>query len=67
MKVCKRCGREVEHVSRRGLCESCSMTLLLNAIRSLKEKKGITYDKWLRGVGRAMEKERSRRSRRRHG
>ena len=43
-KQCKRCGKEVEHVSSKGLCLDCSGAAMLEAARQMHEKKGPIYD-----------------------
>ena len=47
MAICKRCGKEVEHVSNRGLCQDCGMGAVLEAVKQMHEKKGPIYDKML--------------------
>jgi ribosomal protein L37E len=45
MTVCKRCGREVEHVSKKGLCIDCGMGAVQEAAKQMQEKKGPIYEK----------------------
>jgi len=51
---CKRCGKLVPRgaLSQQGYCHRCGVELLEEAIRSLKQKKGRTYTKWLEGLTR---------------
>ncbi|MBW2562204.1 MAG: hypothetical protein JRE40_15300 [Deltaproteobacteria bacterium] len=59
MPICKRCGREVEEVSKKsGYCPECSVKAVAEAIKSLREKKGKAYEKWLIKVAKAIEEER---------
>ncbi len=45
MAICKRCGKEVEHVSNRGICLDCGIGAALEAARQMHEKKGPIYEK----------------------
>jgi ribosomal protein L37E len=47
MAKCKRCGKEVEHVSNRGLCSDCGMGAVQEAAKQMHEKKGPIYEKYL--------------------
>lgn len=44
MVTCKRCNKEVESVSRRGLCTDCSTAAMYEAARQMHEKKGTLYE-----------------------
>ena len=45
MPICKRCEKEAEHVSKRGLCMECGIGAVLEAARQMHEKKGPIYEK----------------------
>ena len=45
MATCKRCGKEVEFVSQKGLCTDCSTTAMFEAAKQMHEKKGPIYEK----------------------
>lgn len=55
MAICKCCGTEVEHVSRRGLCQDCSYRSMLDAGSQIREKKGPIYEKYQLRVKAAKE------------
>lgn len=58
---CKRCRRphgEV-HVSFRGLCTDCAIAAVTDANRSMAERKGPAYDKWVESMSRVVEEARS--------
>ncbi|MBA7569804.1 hypothetical protein ES708_11545 [subsurface metagenome] len=47
MPVCKRCYKEVEHLSKRGLCMDCGIGAVRDAAIQLHQKKGPIYEKYL--------------------
>jgi len=57
MPICKRCGKIVPWISRRGLCYACGAKAYAENIKQLVEKKGDYYEKWLKGITRGVKKE----------
>ena len=47
MPICKRCNKEAEHLSKRGLCMDCGMGAVQEAARQMHERKGPIYKKYL--------------------
>ena len=46
MPICKRCGKETEFLSRRGLCGSCGMGGVYESVKQMQAKSGPIYEKW---------------------
>ncbi len=48
VRKCRRCGREVPagELSKRGLCPSCVLESVQEAVRQLREHRGPVYEKW---------------------
>ena len=45
MPICKYCDKEVEHVSKRGICEECGTQAMFEAAKQMHEKKGPYYER----------------------
>lgn len=56
MPLCKRCNKEVEHLSNRGLCMACGMGAVREAATQLHNKSGPIYEKYLAGSKAARER-----------
>lgn len=47
MPICKRCDKEAEHLSKRGLCMDCGIGAVREAATQMHERKGPLYEKSL--------------------
>jgi len=55
MKCCVVCGKEVETVNRRGMCDLCAYNQIKESIRQMRGKYGPYYELWKTNVGLARE------------
>jgi len=54
-KTCPNCEREFEG-TRKYCCYRCSVTAIVEANKQLKEKKGPIYERWKKGLAKAIER-----------
>jgi len=51
---CKRCGKEVPWLSKRGLCMDCGPAVLAEVVEQLRERRGPYYERWKRSLEKSM-------------
>ena len=51
---CRQCRRQVIAVSLKKRCAACAATNQLDNIVAMRNKRGASYDKWLKGMKRAV-------------
>ena len=66
---CRGCGRIFlkKDLNRKGYCPDCAMKRLLNVWKSLHDKRGYWYEKWMTGMirwAKKMEQEKHKKKRR---
>ncbi len=57
LKKCRRCGHVflASHISKRGLCPTCGIQAIQEAVEQLKKKQGPVYEKWRQAYERSRE------------